>query len=781
MTDQSNRIEQANASGDKADSVGDSARREMSARSVSLLIFAVAFVVRLTYVLAIRGIPFFDHPSVDARVFDEWGQRIAGGDWWGSSSFFLAPAYPYLLGVIYTIFGHSLLAVHLVQVAIGAGSCVLLYRAGRGFFDSRVGIVAGWMLAFYPPAIFFDGIIHKACLALFLTCGLLACLAVRSGDQLKGRAALIGVIVGLLTLTRENMLFLVALVPLFFLLCDVAISRKRRWLQVGTFALGVVLILGPVVARNYSFGGSLVLATTNMGSNFFIGNNPDADGLYQSADIARQDPVQEQADAVRRAEQAVGRELTAGEASNYWFKRGLSWIAANPVAWAKLTAWKVLLCWHRFEIPDTEDIYVYSEWFRPLGWVSWVWHFGILAPLAIVGVIQNWSRRRDLWILLVIGALMTASIALFFVFARFRFPLVPLLILFAASAVVKVVRRAREGSTKGLVGPVAIGAVVAIVCNVPVLNEGAYRSNAFVNLGSISRRAGATEDSQRYLLRALSLYERNPFAHYQLGRVYAETGRTEKAIEHLRRAIAIDDSASVFHVFLASVLAQTGRGRDAVAHYDRALRLNPQNSETRRAYRDLLNSLGENKAAEAQAKLLDRAERGTDQGVREEGQGMTLAQRVNAARAAFDLGEFGKSIDLYLQILRGRTDDPVLHYEVAGALTQAGRIDDAMEHYRASVKLKPDYAAAHSDLGQLLSNLDRLDEAIAHYRKAIEVDPSMFSAHYNLATSLAATGDLDGAIEAMTKCAKLAERANRADLVARVKDRLRQMRDARGE
>jgi tetratricopeptide (TPR) repeat protein len=781
MADQPDKIAQGRTSGANAHALADSKWREMSAQSASVLIFAVAIVVRLMYVLAIRGIPFFDHPSVDARAFDEWGQRIAGGDWWGSSSFFLAPAYPYLLGVVYTIFGHSLLAVHLVQVAIGAGSCVLLYRAGRGFFDSRIGMVAGLMLAFYPPAIFFDGIIHKACLALFLTCGLLACLAVRSGEHRKRRALLTGVVVGLLALTRENMLFLIVLVPVFLLLCDGAIARKRRWTQVGTFALGVVLILGPVVARNYSFGGSLVLATTNMGSNFYIGNNPDADGLYQSADIARQDPVYEQADAVRRAEQAVGKKLTASEASNYWLKRGLSWIAANPTAWAKLTAWKVLLCWHRFEIPDTEDIYAYGEWCRPLGWAFRVWHFGLLAPLAIIGIVLNRHRWRELWVLVVIAGLITASIALFFVFARFRFPLVPVLILFSASAVVEVVRRNRAGSIKGLAGPVSIGAVVAIVCNVPVLDEGAYRSNAFVNLGDISRRAGATEDSQRYLRRALSLYQRNPFAHYQLGQVYAETGRTDEAIEHLRRAITIDDSASVFHVFLASVLAQTGRGREAVAHYDRALRLNPQDAETRRAYRDLLNSLGDIKAADAQAKLLNRAERGMDQVESEEGRGMTLAQRVDAARAALDLGEFGKSIDLYLRIFRGRPDDPVLHYEVAGALARAGRIDEAMGHYRASVKLKPDYAAAHSDLGQLLSNLDRVDEAIAHYRQAIEVEPSLFSAHYNLASGLAATGDLDEAIESMTRCAELAERANRADLVARVKDRLRQLKDARRE
>ena len=51
---------------------------------------------------------------------------------------------------------------------------MLLGLAGRRFFDARAGLVAAALLAVYPPAIFFDGLIQKSSLDLLLMTTLLA-------------------------------------------------------------------------------------------------------------------------------------------------------------------------------------------------------------------------------------------------------------------------------------------------------------------------------------------------------------------------------------------------------------------------------------------------------------------------------------------------------------------------------------------------------------------------------------------------------------------------------
>ena len=106
-------------------------------------IFAVALLVRLVHVWQIRAAPFFSVLMGDSHGYDEWAQRIAGGEWLGHEVFYQAPLYPYLLGVIYAIAGRHLLLVRIVQVVIGSASCALLaLAAARLFSTRRVGVVA---------------------------------------------------------------------------------------------------------------------------------------------------------------------------------------------------------------------------------------------------------------------------------------------------------------------------------------------------------------------------------------------------------------------------------------------------------------------------------------------------------------------------------------------------------------------------------------------------------------------------------------------------------------
>ena len=127
----------------------------------------LAFSVRLVHIWQIHAAPFFSVLMGDSHGYDEWAQRIAGGEWIGHEVFYQAPFYPYLLGVIYAVAGRSLLLVRIVQSLIGSVSCVLLVLAGARPFSTRVGLAAGLMLALYAPAIFFDGLLQKSTLDVF--------------------------------------------------------------------------------------------------------------------------------------------------------------------------------------------------------------------------------------------------------------------------------------------------------------------------------------------------------------------------------------------------------------------------------------------------------------------------------------------------------------------------------------------------------------------------------------------------------------------------------------
>ncbi len=70
--------------------------------------------------------------------------------------------------MLYAIFGRTAWAVRIFQALLGAGACAISARSGTRLFGTRAGWLAGLLLAFYPPAIFFDGIVQKAAFDLFL-------------------------------------------------------------------------------------------------------------------------------------------------------------------------------------------------------------------------------------------------------------------------------------------------------------------------------------------------------------------------------------------------------------------------------------------------------------------------------------------------------------------------------------------------------------------------------------------------------------------------------------
>jgi hypothetical protein len=61
---------------------------------------------------------------------------------------------------------------------------------------------------------------------------------------------------------------------------------------------------------------------------------------------------------------------------------------------ASLEEW--LLVWNAREIEDSDDFYIYQRWSWLLVFLAWFNHFGILAPLAVVGIFLTVKQWRHL-------------------------------------------------------------------------------------------------------------------------------------------------------------------------------------------------------------------------------------------------------------------------------------------------------------------------------------------------------------------------------------------------
>ena len=342
------------------------------ARRWGLGLFVGALALRLIHFLTIRDSPFFSILYIDPRMYDEWGLRIAGGQLLSEKPFFLDPLYPYLLGAIYAVFGHSYTAVLAIQSLLGALVPPLVYLASRRWFDEPTARAAGIIAAIYIPGIYFGALMMKPGLAMFLVAVVLWLLS-RAFDERqvpRWTWAVAGVVFGMACLTRGNLVLTIPVVTAFIWLRGSgpqagwqAVTDRARWIQAGLFAAGTSLLLVLSLWHNWTVGRELILTTANAGANFYIGNNSaNKTGEYQQLPFIDANPQYEQRDFRRAAERKAGRQLSDREVSRFWFDEAWGWIRESPGDWVWLLGRKVRSFWGAYEIPDSLDYYLYREY-----------------------------------------------------------------------------------------------------------------------------------------------------------------------------------------------------------------------------------------------------------------------------------------------------------------------------------------------------------------------------------------------------------------------------------
>ena len=113
---------------------------------------------------------------------------------------------------------------------------------------------------------------------------------------------------------------------------------------------------------------------------------------------------------------------------------------------------------------------------------------------------------------------------------------------------------------------------------------------------------------------------------------------------------------------------------------------------------------------------------------------------VSAALSRVQIKYWRDSQTLFRRALDVTRDNWLVHDNLGVILTQAGKMQEAMQHLEQAVRIKPDFAEAHYNLGTALSQVGRIDEAIAHYEQALRIKPDFAEAHYNLGNALTRLG-----------------------------------------
>ena len=144
-------------------------------------------------------------------------------------------------------------------------------------------------------------------------------------------------------------------------------------------------------------------------------------------------------------------------------------------------------------------------------------------------------------------------------------------------------------------------------------------------------------------------------------------------------------------------------------------------------------------------------------GARDLASGRRLGQPVAAAAAVVILAAFSvvahfqvrvwaDSIILLRHAVQVTTGNYVAHNNLGLSLVEAGRNDEAKDHFQAALRIRPGYIKSLNNLGLVFARQENWEAAIDCYERALRIKPDYATAHNNLGNALEAMGQRDAAI-----------------------------------
>jgi Flp pilus assembly protein TadD len=558
------------------------------------------------YFAQIRGNPHFAIPIMDEGYHDLWAREIAAGDWSSRIPFFRAPFYPLLLGLAYRFLGTDpvpFAALRGGQLLIGAATPWLVHRIGRRIWPARPGLAfaASMIVALDGLLVYFEAdLLLESLLAPMMS--LFVLLVLRAGESRSpGRWLLAGLLLGLLAITRPNILLFA---PVLFVLAATwgRSLKPADWRPVPALALtvGTCLLVLPVTWANSRVGHDRVLVATQAGLNFFLGNNEEANGWSATAPkLMSIDWWGGYEDAIRLAEEDRGHELQPSEVSAYWFGRAFDWWREHPAGGAVLTLRKATYFLSGVEFSNNRDIARFVRTFAPVATFALYLYYAVM-PLALLGIVGIWRRGPGGRFLVLLLAVYAVSIVAFFVTARYRVPLRPLFAILAVEGGRWVLASLRSGGGRGAV-PAAAAIVlgVAVNANPWVLEYQPTAAQFRQSVANLYHEAGDLDRALDWQLRALEDTPDYPKGNLNLGTLYMAKGDVSRAADAFQRERVLDPSDSENLASLGLALMRTGRPEEAAEAFAESEALGMRDAATLYNHGVCLERLDRTEEAEA--------------------------------------------------------------------------------------------------------------------------------------------------------------------------------------
>ncbi|MCD6192336.1 MAG: glycosyltransferase family 39 protein [Candidatus Aminicenantes bacterium] len=504
----------------------------------SVGIFFLALLIRGVFLFQSLDNPTFFTPVVDAATYHQMAVELAEKSFLSEGFFWQPFFYPFFLALIYSAVGISILGAKIVQVLIGSFSCVLVYRLGQRYFNDKIGLLAGIILALYGPAIFFDAELVGASLGAFLGICLLYLFLIAQQTRQIRVFFISGLVGGLAVLTRPTF-FPFLMGGLVFL---VFFRLERIHQKVNCFllaVLGFMLVVMPVSYLNYRLRtGEWSFLPFSGGINLYLGNNPD---ICRTLTIRPGSEWENLISLPRRAGYRHPRSI-----NSFFQKKFVEYLIHQPGSFLLGLGKKTLRFFSSREIPRNVSIYVARKWSSLLSLLVWkVGNFGFPFGLLVAFVaLGGWFYWKEIP-LLIWGFVLLHSAALILVFisSRYRMEIIPILALLAALGISGLREKIKFMDWRKRIVSVLIF-VLALGCSTipgPFCEEKLdYEAELYYFVGLQQLKKGNLALAENYLGHSLKLNPHRLDCQIALADVHFRRGDSVRAFQEYQRLLELN-------------------------------------------------------------------------------------------------------------------------------------------------------------------------------------------------------------------------------------------------
>jgi Flp pilus assembly protein TadD len=557
-------------------------------------VFVGVFLVRLVALSRLAWSPFLLPSRGDMHFYNDWALRIAHGQWTDHQAFYGLPLYAYLLAALYHVFGYSPFVPSFLQACAEGGTGALLYKLAEKIFNAPnaatrwrisrgmvIGFAAALGWAFFVPAQAYSVILMPTAWLVCIFWALVWQIVKRDDAPSPFAYLAFGLLIGVTAMGIATIFFVVplliaALFRRFARTSSIRTSILRAAASVALLVLGIGAGTSPAWLHNRFIAHDPVFLSAHSGVNFWIGNNPTANGYpkFPPGLHAGQEAMLK--DSITAAEREAGHPLKRSAVSSYWSAKADAYVRSHFGAWLRLVATKAANFWNAFQYDDLSIITTLRE----EGVLEPGLRFGLVAALGLPGIVLaviGFPRSR-----LILAAILLHMMSLLTVFVteRYRLAAVPGLLLFAAFGLYELWLTCATANYKRACLYLALLAPSVFFISIPKKEAALWALDSY-NSGLQALESGHLAIAETKLNLAYAYVPDNAEINFALGNLRLARGDRVGAKSYYGSTLLLDSQHEGTFNNLGVMALEEKRWDIAAKFFAKARDQDPRNAKTR--------------------------------------------------------------------------------------------------------------------------------------------------------------------------------------------------------